>query len=118
MNKEIIVPIAVVALSVAFLDPFMVLMPESVVYICVVLLFLASLSYSLLIWHEKPADEREYMHRAYAGRIAYLTGVIALVVGILYHVIVIHQVDIFLVITLASMTVAKYAARRHIDSVS
>lgn len=118
MNKEIIVPMVVVALSVAFLDPFMVLMPESVVYLCVALLFIATLSYSLLIWHEKPADEREHMHRAYAGRIAYLIGVVALVVGILYHVIVLHKVDIFLVIALASMTIAKFAARKHIEEIS
>jgi hypothetical protein len=81
----------------------------------VTLLLLVSVIYSLLIWREKPLDEREYMHRAYAGRIAYLAGVIVLVIGIVYQVLVVHSVDIFLVATLVGMTIAKYAAYTHVQ---
>ena len=113
MHKEVLIPIGVVVLSVAFLDPFMYLMPAQLVNLCIALLLILSFMYSLLIWRERPADEREYMHRAFAGRMAYLAGVIVLVVGIIYQALMLHTVDVFLVVALTLMTVAKYVAFLH-----
>jgi len=110
MNKELLIPLAVVLLSVAFLDPFMVLMPSTLVYMLLVLLLLVFVVFSLLVINETAADEREEVHRAFAGRMAYISGTGVLVAGIVYQVLIIHAIEPLLVITLASMTVAKYAS--------
>lgn len=109
MHTKIILPVVVLALSIAFLDPFMVLMPVSVVYICLGLLLIAVLSYSLLVWQETVQDEREHFIRAHVGRMSYIAGVLLLTVGIIYQVLILHDVDPFLVITLTGMTIVKYA---------
>ena len=90
MFKNILVPIVVVILATAFLDPFMVLMPESMVYGLLVLLFIAFVAYASLVWREQASDERE------------------VVMGIIHQAHFLHHVDPFLVITLAVMTIAKY----------
>lgn len=108
MFKNIFIPITVLMLAAAFLDPFMVLMPESMVYGLLVLLFVVFVVYTLLIWREHVNDEREEMHRAFAGRVAYIAGSATLVVGIMYQAHFLHHVDPFLIIGLAVMTTAKY----------
>lgn len=110
MNKELLIPTVVVIAAVAFLDPFMVLMPGMLVYMALGLLFVAFISYALLIFNETAYDEREEVHRAFAGRIAYITGVGVLVLGIMYQVLVLHTIDGILVIALAAMTIAKYVS--------
>lgn len=115
MNKEIIIPVLVSLLALAFVDPLMVLMPSSLPYILVTALFIATLSYSLLIWKENAQDEREDMHRAFSGRVAYIVGVCTLVLSIIYQVLVVHDVDILLVSVLISMTFAKYFAHKFIS---
>ncbi len=108
MYRNILVPIVVVALATVFLDPFMVLMPESMVYGLLALLFITFVAYASLLWRETANDEREVILRAFAGRAAYMAGSSALVIGIIYQAHFAHHVDPFLVITLAIMTIAKY----------
>ena len=108
MTKNFIVPFLVLALSAAFLDPFMVLMPEGMVYGLLMLLFVVFVAYALLVWRESAHDEREVMHRAMAARIAYIAGSASLVLGIIYQAHYDHHVDPFLIGALVVMTVAKY----------
>ena len=108
MYKQFIVPFVVLVLSATFLDPFMVMMPESLVYGLLALLFVAFVAYALLVWRESAHDEREVMHRAFAGRVAYIAGSAALVLGIIYQAHYLHHVDAWLIGTLAIMTLAKY----------
>jgi len=108
MQKNIFVPVTIIVLATAFLDPFMVLMTESMVYGLLVLLFICFIAYASLLWRETANDEREIMLRAFAGRVAYITGSAVLVLGIIYQAHFIHHVDPFLVIALVSMTIAKY----------
>lgn len=113
MNKELLIPLGIIALTLAFLDPFMLLMPASLVYVLILLLLVASLSYSLLIWREKALDEREEMHRAYAGRVSFIAGVGILILGIVYQTLIVHEVDPVLVAAVAIMTLAKYFGHRY-----
>ena len=113
MNKELLIPAGIIILSIALLDPFMVLIPATLVYVLLALLLVISLSYSLLVWHETVSDEREYVLRAYAGRMSFIVGVGVLVLGIVYQTLVSHYVDPFLIITLSLMTLAKYFSYRH-----
>ena len=115
MNKEFLLPIGVVLISLAFLDPFMILMPQNLVYVLVAALFLAFMGYSLLIWREIAVDEREVSHRAYAGRMSFMIGTAILVIGILYEVLIQHSVDGFLVLTLVGMTLTKYITHEYAE---
>ncbi len=115
MTKNFIVPLLVLVLSAAFLDPFMVLMPESLVYGLLALLFVVFVAYALLVWRETAQDEREVMHRAMAGRIAYIAGSATLVLGIIYQAHYEHHVDPFLIGALVVMTVAKYLGHMYAE---
>lgn len=108
MIKNILIPLIVIILAIASLDPFMVLMPESMVYGLLVLLFISFVIYTSFVWHEHANDEREEVHRALAGRIAYIAGTTTLVTGIIYQIYYIHHVDPFLVIALSVMAITKY----------
>lgn len=108
MNRNILVPIAVLVISFAFLDPFMVLMPTTVVYILLSVFFLAYIGFALLVWNETVSDEREYAHRAFSSRMAYIAGTTTLVIGIFYQVLVDHIVDPWLPVVLSAMVIAKY----------
>ena len=115
-NKQLLVPFGVVALSYAFLDPLMMLMPTPFFYLVIALFFLGYISFTLLVWREHPNDEREATHRAYAARFAYLAGAGILVVGIIYQALALHSVDPWLILTLTVMVVAKYLGLQHAQS--
>lgn len=115
-DTQLIVPLLVLLLSYLFLDPFMVLMPTAAVNALIVVFFLLYISFALLLWKEKASDEREEVHRAYAARVAYLTGTGVLVIGIIYQALVIHTVDPWLILTLTVMVFAKYFALKHAES--
>ena len=115
-NKEIVIPIVVLALSYAFFDPFMVLMPTAFVYTIMVLFFLVYIGFTLLVWHESARDERELAHRAYADRIAHLIGTGVLVIGIIYQAFTAHSVDTWLILALSVMVIAKYFALRYYEA--
>ena len=116
VNKQLLIPLGVIALSYAFLDPLMVLMPTLAVYVTLALFFLGYIGFALLMWREKVHDEREAAHRSYAARFAYLAGVGVLVVGIIYQVLKLHEVEPLLILTLTVMVVAKYLALQHAQS--
>lgn len=118
VDSQLLVPFGVIALSYAFLDPLMVLMPTGVVYLVITLFFLGYISFTLLVWRETAHDEREHAHRAYAARVAYLAGTGVLVIGIIYQALTIHVVDPWLVLTLTIMVCAKYFGLRHAQSIN
>lgn len=62
--------------------------------------------FAIFIWREKDGDERENLHRALAGRFAYLTGAGVLVLGIVIQLLR-HQLDYWLVWALLIMVLAK-----------
>lgn len=107
VNKQLLIPLGVIALSYAFLDPLMVLMPTMAVYVAIALFFSGYIGFALLMWREKVTDEREVAHRAYAARIAYLAGTGVLVIGIIYQVLKLHEVEPLLILTLTVMIYSK-----------
>lgn len=113
--KKYIVPLIVVVLAIAFLDPFMLIMPPMLFYLLTGVFFVLFVSYAVLVWNENANDEREYAHRAFAGRTAYLTGASVLVVGILYQAFIEHSVDAWLILALSVMVVAKFMGLWHIE---
>jgi len=107
-NKEIIISFLFILLLVTFLDPFMVLMPSSGVYIAIALLVVLFVVFAGLAWREQPQDERDELHRMIAGRIGYLLGTGVLVLGVLIESLQGH-VDSWLVFGLGAMVAGKLA---------
>lgn len=64
--------------------------------------------FASFIWKENARDERENLHKMIAGRIAFLAGSAVLVIGIVLQSLS-HQLDVWLVITLVVMILAKAA---------
>lgn len=110
MTKDILVPVVVIVSAVAFLDPFMYLMPSMMVSFVLGILMVSSVIYALIIFKEGARDEREVSLRAFADRITCLVGTTGLVGVIVYQVLVIHHVDPIIVGILLAMIITKYVA--------
>ncbi|NCN07825.1 hypothetical protein GW933_04040 [Candidatus Falkowbacteria bacterium] len=103
---EIFIALVLVVLLVFCLNPFNLWMPDMIVTIMAMSLIVVFSIFSVFIWQEQAGDERELFHRMLAGRIAYLVGSSVLVLGIIVQSFK-HQVDIWLVVTLVFMILAK-----------
>lgn len=107
---EIGVTLGLIILSVLFLNPFHFWMPDIMV---LGMLALAIACFGILasfIIKEKSEDERENLHRALAGRNAFLVGAGILIIGILKQGLV-HRVDPWLVGAFVAMLIVKFVTR-------
>ena len=95
-----------IILLVLLLNPFDFWMPNTLLIVMVLGLLVAFAIFASFIWRENIQDEREELHRSLAGRIAFLTGSGVLVLGIIVQCFQ-HILDIWLVITLVTMILAK-----------
>ena len=105
-GKEIITSLILLCLLCLFVEPFgymppMVVMPLALIII-IVFVILGS-----FIWYEQAADEREALHSFVAGRIAFLAGTTVLLVGIIKQTLEHQPIDIWVLVTLCVMVIAK-----------
>lgn len=107
MIKEFFVPGLVIVLAIAFLDPFMYLMPSMMVNLLLALLMVVSVIYAVFIFKEKALDEREVAIRAKADRLAAMAGTAVLSAGIVYQVVFIHSVSPEIVLALVVIIITK-----------
>lgn len=105
---EIFLIILILAVLVFFINPFMAWMPTTIHYMAVGGLIVLVGLFAGLLWHEQPKDEREELHRFIGARFSYTSGVIILTVAIALQSIM-HAPDIWLVVTLGAMIIAKLA---------
>jgi len=105
-HSEIIIALIFLILMFLCLDPFDWLMPSMAQMLFLVLLVLVAAIFSTFVWREGKGDERELMHRMLAGRIAFLAGIIILLIAIVIQSLN-HQLDHWLIITLGVMVIAK-----------
>jgi len=103
---EIIISIIVAVLLVCLLNPFSFWMPTNVHMTMIVLLMIAIILFSALVWKEKTKDEREMVHRNNAGRMAYVAGTLVLSVGVIVQSMS-HTLDPWLVLGLGIMVIVK-----------
>ena len=103
---EVILSLILIILLVALLNPFDYGMPPPVQIAMTISLIIFFLILIGFIWQEKAQDEREYLHRFIANRFAYVTGTSLLVLGIVIQSTR-HIVDVWLIITLTAMIIAK-----------
>mgnify|MGYP000452539675 CR=1 FL=1 len=115
--QEISVSVVLIVLLILFLNPFGFWMPPVLLMIMVLGLVVVFALFASFIWRENARDEREGLHKMMAGRIAFLAGTSVLVIGIIVQSFK-HELDLWLVLTLGAMILAKiigliYSRARH-----
>jgi hypothetical protein len=110
MIIEIISAIAILGITILFLNPGHLAMPDNMVSMMIVVLIISFLTFAAFILRERSRDEREAMHILAAGRLSYLVGVGALIIGIILQAIK-HEIDPWLVIALCAMIFSKLISR-------
>lgn len=112
---EVVVSLALVALAILLLNPFHFWMPDMMVMTMLALTFVAFAALAVFVLRESAADEREETHKMLSGRFAFLAGSALLTLGLIIQSFS-HRVDVWLVVALAGMVIAKIATRIYGDS--
>lgn len=105
-KSELVMSLAVLGVLALLIHPYW--MPMGVVVISIATLAVLVFGLSIFVWRETPRDEREYVQVAQAGRAAYLVGSAVLTAGVAVQTLQ-HDVDVWLVVGLASMILSKIA---------
>lgn len=110
MVIETINAFVILGIAILFLNPGNLTMPDSVQTMLMVGFIVSFLTFAAFIFREKSFDERESMHILTAGRISYLVGVGALILGIIIQTLS-HEIDPWLIIALCAMIFSKLISR-------
>ncbi len=110
MIIETISAIAILGITILFLNPGHLSMPDSLVSMLIVALIISFLTFAAFLLREKSSDERETVHILTAGRISYLVGVGTLILAIIWQAFN-HDIDPWLVIALCAMVFSKLLSR-------
>ena len=108
--KEIFVSVVMIGLSVLLLNPTGFWMPDMMVMSMLAGILVLFGLFASFILRERVVDERDSLHRTFAGRNAFLVGSMALICGIVvegYH----DSVDPWLIVTLTLMLSVKIGTR-------
>ena len=97
-------------LAIIFLNPFTLWMPDMLHMFILGLLIVVFGAIAALVVSEQSGDEREERHQMLAGRAAFLTGAILLLMGIVWQAFT-SSVDAWLIVSLCGMIVAKAVIR-------
>lgn len=116
LSKEIMGSVAVVVFAFLTLNPFHILMSTFFQMCMYGLLLVATALFAGLVARERTLDEREERHRAIAGRIGYVLGLIVLLVGISFQTLSHSPIDAWLVGALVAMVLGKVIARSYIEA--
>jgi hypothetical protein len=110
LGSELGVSIAVLAMLALLIHPYW--MPMGLIVICIATLAALVFGLGVFVWQENPRDEREYAVVSQAGRTAYLVGAAILTVGVAVQTLQ-HHIDVWLVLSLAGMVLAKVITNIH-----
>lgn len=108
--SEKIVAIALIVLLICFINPFDFLMTDAVHMTLLGGIAAVFSAFAVLLWRERAADEREYLHRFIAARFAYIVGAMLLLLGTVVQAFS-HSIDPWIPSILAGMVFAKIAGR-------
>ena len=113
-SVQISVALALVVFLGLLTDPFMLWMPPMAgmaLLLCATALLCV---WGGFVMHEKAHDEREIIHRMYAGRSAYLSGIAVLTCALIVQGLV-HHIDPWVALALGVMVVSKLVSRFYSD---
>jgi len=95
---------------IAVTNPGMILMPTVMEMVALVVIAVLVAGYAGLVLAEKPNDEREDAHRAFAARAGFITGIGILTAALLWQGFN-HAIDAWVAVALGAMILAKVIAR-------
>lgn len=101
--------ILIAFIALCFYPLQQLLMPTMFSSIILIGLAIVFVIFAIFVWREKPQDEREEKHRLIAGRVGFLVGAGILVAGIVIETLK-HELDSWLLLTLAAMILGKLLA--------
>lgn len=107
---EILSATVVVLILALLRRPSPLLMPTSTDMMLALLLLISFMTFIALLWKERPQDEREASHITNAGRFSFFVGTITLTLGIFIQSLS-HDIDPWLIYTLALMIIGKITSR-------
>ena len=112
--NESVVAVILVVLAVFLLNPLNLWMPGMTVMAIMGGVLVAFALFASFVLREDVHDEREGVHRMYAGRTAFLAGALVIMLGLSVQSYK-DTVDPWLVVALVSMVLAKMSARIYGD---
>lgn len=113
--QEILLGLITLLLVVAVVNPWHLFMPHVLWWGCVVASIIVFGVFATFIWNERASDEREVFNRLFSGRVGFLTGAVAVMVGIMVQSVMEKPVDPWLVVALALMLLGKIIASAYSD---
>lgn len=109
---HIILAIFLVVLLVLLSDPFMIWMPMGAQMIALACIASLVAIWAGLVMYEKTNDEREVIHKMYAGRVSYISGIVVLTTAVVYQGLK-GDIDPWISVALAVMVLSKLISRLH-----
>jgi len=110
--KEILTALGLVVILTFLMDPMGMYYHNMTVVFSITILILLFVSFSIFVWKDKPADEREEVHQSFAGRVAFLSGTALMIIGVVVQSFN-HAIDFWLVLALIVMIISKLIALRY-----
>lgn len=110
LAASIFLVVSIMGLAVFSWNPFNIFMSDATAMAIACILLIVVAVFVAIVWREHASDEREVVHLATAGRIAFLVGVAVVTTGVVAQSFV-HAVDPWLVGALVAMVLAKIGAR-------
>ncbi len=110
--NEITISLIFVGLAILFLDPFMIVMPQTIIYFLLIVMTVLFTLFAGFIWKEHARDERDELHKMIAARMGYLLGAGVLVLGLISQSLFSHP-DPWLIIALVAMVLGKLMGRHY-----
>lgn len=111
---QTVLAIVLLLMLAALTDPFMYWMPTMPQMMALAIATAGLAAWMGFVAREKVGDEREEKHRMFAGRLAYLSGLGALTLALVFQGLA-HTVDPWIPWALAIMVVSKLGARWYAD---
>ncbi|PIR83980.1 hypothetical protein COU18_01060 [Candidatus Kaiserbacteria bacterium CG10_big_fil_rev_8_21_14_0_10_51_14] len=106
---EIVSAIVLTVVAVLLVNPFHLWMPNMAHMAILAAVVVAFGVFAVFVLRERVGDEREDVHRMFAGRVAYLSGALVLIVAIVVESIA-GSLDPWLVVALLAMVIGKVGA--------
>lgn len=109
VTQELFIVVLLVILLLLFLNPLNLWMP-SMLHMMLLAGFMTTIAlFFAFVWRERVRDEREGLHRLFAGRFAFLVGVGVLAIGVVVQSFM-HAIDPWLITAFIAMIAAKVLA--------
>lgn len=111
---DIVLLVGLAVMSLLAIAPKTFVMPSSLQMLLLACVLGLIASFLLLLWRERPSDERELENQAFASRSAYMVGALVLIMALLIQSFQ-HDLDPAIPLALLAMIATKILVQRTKD---